>query len=178
VQQPRTSETLDTLSDRLMFRLAYRRFNDHEALVVNHAVQAGNTSGVRWYELRDPGGAPKVIQQGTYAPDSTFRWMGSIAMDKAGNMLMGYSVSSRQISPGIRFTGRSVSDPPNQMAAEKQAVPGKGSQQNPERWGDYASMSIDPTDDCTFWFSTQYVSQTGKFNWSTSIVPVKFSSCQ
>ena len=80
---------LDTLSDRLMFRLAYRQFNDHEALVVNHAVQAGNTSGVRWYELRDPGGAPKIIQQGTYAPDSTFRWMGSIAMDKAGNMLMG-----------------------------------------------------------------------------------------
>ena len=99
-------------------------------------------------------------------------------MDKAGNMLMGYTVSSSQISPGIRFTGRSVSDPPNQMAIEQQAVQGKGSQLSPERWGDYASMSIDPTDDCTFWFSTQYVSQTGKFNWSTSIVPVKFTGCQ
>jgi hypothetical protein len=178
VAQPRTSETLDTLSDRLMFRLAYRKFSDHEALAVNHAVQAGNSSGVRWYELRDPGGAPKIFQQGTYAPDAAFRWMGSIAMDKAGNALMGYSVSSRQISPGIRFTGRSAGDPPDQMAIEQQAVPGKGSQQSPERWGDYASMSIDPTDDCTFWFATQYVSQTGKFNWSTSIVPVKFSSCQ
>jgi len=99
-------------------------------------------------------------------------------LDKVGNMLIGYSVSSPQISPGIRFTGRSASDPLNQMGIEQQAVPGKGSQQSPERWGDYASMSIDPTDDCTFWFSTQYVSQTGKFNWSTSIVPVKFSSCR
>jgi hypothetical protein len=178
VKQPKTSETLDTLSDRLMFRLAYRKFNDHEALAVNHAVVAGNSSGVRWYELRDPGGTPTVFEQGTYAPDAAFRWMASIAMDKAGNMLMGYSVSNPQISPGIRFTGRSASDPPNQMAIEQSAVAGKGSQTNPERWGDYASMSVDPTDDCTFWFSTQFVSQTGKFNWSTSIVPVKFSSCQ
>ena len=178
VKQPKTSETLDTLSDRLMFRLAYRKFNDHEALAVNHAVVAGNSSGVRWYELRDPGGTPTVFEQGTYAPDAAFRWMASIAMDKAGNMLMGYSVSSPQISPGIRFTGRSASDPPNQMAIEQSAVAGKGSQTNPQRWGDYASMSVDPADDCTFWFSTQFVSQTGKFNWSTSIVPVKFSSCQ
>jgi hypothetical protein len=104
--------------------------------------------------------------------------MASIAMDKAGDMLMGYSVSSSQISPGIRFTGRSAGDPPNQMAIEQQAVPGKGSQQSPERWGDYASMSIDPTDDCTFWFSTEEVANTGRANWTTSIVPVKFSSCR
>jgi hypothetical protein len=177
VKQPRTSETLDTLSDRLMFRLAYRKFSDHEALVVNHAVVAGASSGVRWYELRDPGGTPKIFQQGTYAPDAAFRWMGSIAMDKTGNMLIGYSVSSPQIFPAIRFTGRSATDPVNQMAMEQSAVPGKGSQLTPERWGDYASMSVDPTDDCTFWFSTQYASMTGKFNWSTSIVPVKFTSC-
>jgi hypothetical protein len=177
VKQPGTKETLDTLSDRLMFRLAYRRFSDHESLVVNHAVVAGASSGVRWYELRDPGGTPTIFQQGTYAPSTAFRWMASVAMDKAGNMLMGYSVSSPKISPSIRFTGRSVSDPPNQLTAEQVAVKGKGFQQTPERWGDYASMSIDPTDDCTFWFSTQYVSVTGKFNWSTSIVPVKFSSC-
>ena len=178
VVQPKTQETLDTLSDRLMFRLAYRRFGDHEAMVVNHAVIAGPSSGVRWYELRDPGGTPTVFQQGTFAPDAAFRWMASIAMDKAGNMLMGYSVSSSKISPAIRFTGRSASDPSNQMGAEQQAVVGKGSQITPERWGDYASMSIDPTDDCTFWFSTQYVSMTGKFNWSTKIIPVKFTSCQ
>ena len=177
VVQPKSSQRLDTLSDRLMFRLAYRRFADHEAMVVNHVVVAGASSGVRWYELRNPGGTPTVFQQGTFAPDAAFRWMASIAMDKAGDMLMGYSVSSSKISPAIRFTGRSVSDPPNQMGAEQQAVVGKGSQSSPERWGDYASMSIDPTDDCTFWFSTQYVSTTGKFNWSTKIIPVKFTSC-
>jgi hypothetical protein len=104
--------------------------------------------------------------------------MGSIAMDKAGNLLMGYSVSSPNIFPGIRFTGRSAGDPPNQMAAEQHAVDGTGSQIRPERWGDYASMSIDPTDDCTFWFSTQYEADTGSFNWRTSIVSVRFLGCQ
>jgi hypothetical protein len=98
-------------------------------------------------------------------------------MDKAGNMLMGYSVSSLETFPGIRFTGRSAGDPLNQMAIEQAAVPGTGVQQSPTRWGDYASMSIDPTDDCTFWFSSQYLASTGSFNWSTSVVPVRFSSC-
>jgi hypothetical protein len=178
VTQPNTTELLDTLSDRLMFRLAYRNFGDHEVLVVNHAVAAGASSGVRWYEVRDPGGTPTIFQQGTYAPDGAFRWMASIAMDKAQNMLMGYSASGPQIFPSIRFTGRSASDPHNQMAAEQAAVNGTGFQSNPERWGDYSSMSVDPIDDCTFWFSTQYIGTTGSFNWQTSIVPVKFSNCQ
>ena len=99
-------------------------------------------------------------------------------MDKVGNLLIGYSVSSPTIFPSIRFTGRVPSDPPNQLAAEQIAVKGGGSQINPERWGDYASMSVDPTDDCTFWFTTQFLPKTGKFNWLTSIVAVKFSSCQ
>jgi hypothetical protein len=178
VTQPNTTELLDTLSDRLMFRLAYRNLGDHEALVVNHSVAAGASSGIRWYEVRDPGGTPAISQQGTYAPDDAFRWMGSVAMDKAGNMLMGYSISSSNTFPGIRFTGRSSSDPPNQMAAEQHAVNGTGSQNTPERWGDYASMSIDPTDDCTFWFSTQYAAVTGSFNWRTSVISVRFPSCQ
>jgi hypothetical protein len=178
VVQPDTTELLDTLSDRLMFRLAYRNFGDHAVLVVNHAVAVAAASGVRWYELRDPGGTPTIFQQGSYAPDGAFRFMASIAMDKAQNMLMGYSVSSQQIFPSIRFTGRSTADPPNQMADEQVPVNGTGAQTNPERWGDYSSMSIDPTDDCTFWFSTQYQGTTGQFNWQTSIIHVKFSSCQ
>jgi hypothetical protein len=176
VPQPKTPELLDTLSDRLMFRLAYRNFGDHEALVVNHAVAVGPSGGVRWYELRTPGGTPSIFQQGTYAPDASFRWMGSVAMDKAGNMLMGYSVSSKKIFPSVRFTGRSSGDPPNQMAAEQQAVAGVGAQSRVDRWGDYASMSIDPTDDCTFWFSTQYVAKNG--DWTTEVVPAKFTQCQ
>jgi hypothetical protein len=177
VTQPNTPEQLDTLSDRLMFRLAYRNFGDHEVLVVNHAVATAASSGVRWYEVRNLSGAPTIFQQGTFALDNAFRFMGSIAMDKAHNMLMGYSVSGPQTFPSIRFTGRIASDPLNQMAAEQAAVSGAGSQTSPERWGDYASMSLDPTDDCTFWFSTQYIGESGSFNWQTSIVPVKFSNC-
>jgi hypothetical protein len=178
ISQPNTTELLDTLSDRLMFRLAYRNFGDHDSLVVNHAVSIGSLAGLRWYELRDPGSNLKIFQQGTYAPDAIFRWMGSMAMDKVGNILIGYSVSGPHTFPAIRFSGRSVNDPANQLAAEQQAVLGMGSQNNPERWGDYASMSVDPSDDCTFWFTTQYLPATGGYNWRTSIVPVRFTSCK
>src|SRR5512135_1814160 len=82
------------VADRLMYRLAYRNFGDHEALVVNHSVTAGSSVGIRWYEIRSPNATPTVFQQGTYAPDSNYRWMGSIAMDKVGDIALGYSVSS------------------------------------------------------------------------------------
>lgn len=178
VRQPNTPERLDTLSDRLMFRLAYRNFGDHESLVVNHSVTVGTGAGVRWYEVRSPGTTPAIAQQGTYAPSVIFRWMGSVAMDKIGNMAMGYSVSGSRTFPNIRFTGRAVSDPPNQMAVEQQAVKGIGSQTRPDRWGDYSSMSVDPTDDCTFWFTTQSLGKTGSANWRTSVVHFKFTNCQ
>ena len=157
-----------------MFRLAYRNFGDHETLVVNHAVAATAAHRAYWYEVRDPGGTPTIFQQGTYAPDGTFRWMASIAMDKAQNVLMGYSRSGPQIFPSVFFTGRSASGRPNQLAIEKAAVNGTGSQSNPDRWGDYSSMSLDPTDElpASFWFSTQYEGVTGQFNWQTSICPV------
>src|SRR5207249_11339915 len=112
IPQPSTSEKLDSLADRLMYRLAYRHFADgHEALVVNHSVKvSGNrrnqVEGVRWYELRSPNGTPAVFQQGTFSPDSTSRWMGSIAMDKVGDIAVGYSASSGSIFPAIRYTGR------------------------------------------------------------------------
>jgi hypothetical protein len=178
VSQPRTTQLLDTLSDRLMFRLAYRNFGDHDSLVVNHSVSAGTSTGIRWYEIRNLSQIPTIFQQGTFALDATFRWMGSIAMDKLGDMLMGYSVSSKTVIPGIRFTGRTVGDLANQMRMEQQAILGKGSQLSPDRWGDYASMSIDPTNDCTFWFSTQYLANSGGANWATAVVPVKFMQCQ
>ena len=97
---------LDALGDRLMYRLAYRNFGDHESLVVTHSVTAGSSVGMRWYEIRNPAGTPTVYQQGTYAPDSAYRWMGSIAMNKSGDIALGYSVSSSSIFPSIRYTGR------------------------------------------------------------------------
>jgi Bacterial Ig domain len=184
IPQTGTTQLLDSLADRLMYRLAYRNFpNDsspHESLVVTHSVNPGTgNSAIRWYELRNPGGTPTVYQQSTFAPDSDFRWMGSIAMDKVGDILVGYSDSSSSIHPGIRYTGRGVSDPLNTMQIESSFIfAGGGSQTtNLSRWGDYSSMSIDPVDDCTFWYTQEYLKNNGTFNWSTRVSSASFPSC-
>lgn len=178
VPQLGTNQKLDSLADRLMYRLAYRNFGDHEALVVNHSVTVGTSVGVRWYEIRSPGSSPTVFQQGTFAPDANFRWMGSAAMDHVGNLAVGYSVSSTTINPGIRFTGRAPSDPLGTLGTELDIQDGTGSQlANLNRWGDYSSISVDPTDDCTFWYTTEYLKANGTFNWSTRIANFKFAGC-
>ncbi len=178
IPQTGTTQQLDSLGDRLMYRLAYRNFGDHESLVVNHSVTAGSSVGVRWYELRSPSTTPTVFQQGTYAPDSNFRWMGSIAMDKVGNMALGYSVSSSSMHPAIRYTGRVPTDSLGTMEGETSIIEGTGSQlTNLNRWGDYSSVSIDPIDDCTFWYTNEYLQTNGTFNWSTRIASFKFPSC-
>ena len=178
IPQLGTSQLLASLADRLMYRLAYRNFGDHESLVVNHSIATTNAVGVRWYELRNPSGTPVVYQQGTYAPDSEYRWMGSIAMDKAGNMALGYSISSSTRNPSINYTVRSASDALGQMGSETQMLPGTGSQlPTLNRWGDYSAMSIDPVDDCTFWYTTEYLKQDGTFNWSTRIGSFQMANC-
>src|SRR5207247_5262995 len=101
IPQSGTSQQLDSLADRLMFRLAYRNFGNHESLVVTHSVTAGAGGGVRWYEIQNPNGTPVVAQQSTFSPDSGFRWMGSVAMDRAGDLAVGYSRSSGSLFPSI-----------------------------------------------------------------------------
>jgi hypothetical protein len=178
VPQSGTTNKLDSLADRLMFRLAYRNLGTKEALVVNHSVVAGSSGGVRWYEIDNPGGTPTVAQQSTFAPDTTFRWMGSIAMDHNGNMAMGYSKSSSTTFPSIAFTGRLATDPASTMQAESTIINGSGSQTGTlTRWGDYSAISVDPVDDCTFWYTTEYLKASGTFNWSTRIANFKFSVC-
>jgi hypothetical protein len=178
VPQPGTNQTLDSLADRLMYRLAYRNLGTHESLVVNHSVVAGSSGGVRWYELQNPNGTVTLAQQSTFAPDSNFRWMGSIAMDKSGDMALGYSISSSSTSPTVAFTGRAASDPANTMQAETIVVSGTGSQTGGlNRWGDYSAMQIDPVDDCTFWYTQEYMKTTGSFNWNTRIANFKFPGC-
>ncbi|MEU3787586.1 hypothetical protein [Streptomyces sp900129855] len=187
IPQGGTAQTLESLGDRAMFRLAYRNFGDHESLVVNHSVQAGASTGVRWYELRLVGGNPTVYQQGTYAPDATHRWMGSTAQDRVGDMAVGYSQSSDATFPSIRFTGRLAGDPLGTLPlGETTAQAGGGSQTNgtpcgnncgPARWGDYTSMAIDPSDDCTFWYTNQYQPATGVGNWHTRIASFRLSNC-
>ncbi|WP_267225534.1 hypothetical protein [Dyella silvae] len=185
VPQAGTSQKLDSLGDRLMFRLAYRNFSGHEALVATHSVKVGTTkrnqyTGVRWYEIRNPGTTPVVYQQSTFAPDQTYRWLGSVAMDKQGNMALGYSASSSTIHPAIRYTGRLATDPLNTMQSENSIIEGLGSQSgnNLSRWGDYSAMTIDPVDDCTFWYTNEYLRTTGAFNWNTRLESFKFSTCQ
>ncbi len=178
VPQPGTSEQLDSLGDRLMYRLAYRKFADHEALVVNHSVAVGSTVGVRWYELRrTSGSAFSLYQQGTFSPDSTYRWMGSIAMDQVGDIALGYSTSSSTVYPSITYTGRVPSDPLGTMETESTLQPGGGSQTGYTRWGDYSAMRIDPSDDCTFWYTNEYYPVTSSYAWHTAIGSMKFTNC-
>jgi len=180
IQEPSPGERLDSLDDRLMFRLAYRNFGDHESLVVNHTVKSSaSLAGVRWYELRSPRVEPFVSQQGTVIDTSTNFWMGSIAMDKLGNMALGLSASSLTLNPSVFTVGRAVTDPPGVMSGPTVIVDGTGVQESSfNRWGDYSDMSIDPSDDCTFWYTQEYYKTTGSFNWTTRIASFKFDSCQ
>ncbi len=173
VTQPGTTQKLDSLGDRLMYRLAYRKFSDgHEALVANHSI----TTGTRWYEIRDPNGTPTVFQQGTFHPDASTRWMGSIAMDQSGDIALGYSVSSSSVFPSIAFTGRVRGDTLGLMETEQSIVNGTGSQRGVNRWGDYSALTVDPADDCTFWYTQEYIKDGGA-SWNTRIASFKFNSC-
>ena len=178
VPQPGTTTQLDSLADRLMYRLAYRRFSDHESLVVNHSVTVSDGGGVRWYEIQSPGTTPVVAQQGTWAPDSSYRWMGSIAMDRIGDIAVGYSISSGGVYPSIAFAGRVPSDPAGALEAETPVMTGSGSQTGElTRWGDYSGMTVDPTDDCTFWYAQEYMVSNGSWNWRTRIANFQFPGC-
>jgi hypothetical protein len=183
IPQP-NNQKLDSLGDRLMYRLAYRMFGDHASMVVNHSVTAGSSVGVRWYELRQSAasspqcasftaGAFYVCQQGTFAPtDGAYRWMGSAAMDHAGNIAIGYSKSSGSVYPSIAIASRTPAMLPGTMGTETILLAGAGAQTTYNRWGDYTSLRIDPSDDTTFWYTNEYYSKNSpffNFNWSTAI---------
>jgi uncharacterized repeat protein (TIGR01451 family) len=174
------SSGLDGIGDRLMFRAAYRNFGDHESLVTNYTVSSSGVAGVRWIELRNVTNGPvTVFQESTYQPDTTWRWMGSVAMDNAGDLAVGFSASSSTINPQIRYAGRLAGDPLNTLAqGEATLFAGAGSQSGTgDRWGDYSAMSVDPVDDCTFWYTNEYYSTTSAFNWRTRIGNFAFSQC-
>jgi len=180
VPQLGTGDPLDTLGDRGMFRSAYRNFGDHEALVGNMTVASGGVAGVRWFEINNvTSGTPSFVQQSTYQPDNTWRWMGSVAMDHSGDMALGFSASDATIHPQIRYTGRLAGDPPNTMGqGEAHLIDGAGSQTDTVgRWGDYSDMTVDPVDDCTFWYTQEYYDTTSSFNWRTRIGNFKFPTC-
>jgi hypothetical protein len=180
IPQPGTPRGLDAIGDRLMFRLQYRNFGSYQTLVTNHTVDAGSgVAGVRWYELRNSGSGWSIYQQGTYAPDSDSRWMGSAAMNASGTIALGYSVSSSSTYPSIRYAGRLSTDPLGVLSqGETTLIAGSGSQTSTlYRWGDYSTLSLDPGDDCTFWYTNEYLTTTGTAPWRTRIGSFQVTCC-
>jgi hypothetical protein len=184
IPEPGTSAKIDFLGyrQRPTFRLAFRKFPGYETMVTNQSVQASpGVAGVRWYEIRRIHGVFSLFQQGTYAPsDSVNRWMGSVAMDKLGNIGLGFSVSdATSVYPGIRYTGRKKTDPPGMMTVhEKVVMAGTGSQlTSNSRWGDYTDLTIDPLDSCTFWYVNEYYQTTSSEGWQTRIGSFKLKGC-
>ncbi|HMJ66181.1 MAG TPA: HYR domain-containing protein, partial [Candidatus Binatia bacterium] len=189
VPQPGVATTLETLTVWPMWRLQYRNFGTHETLVFNHTVDADGAdhAGIRWYELRRSGGSGwSIFQQGTHAPDGgspgladdVHRWMGSIAMDAGGNIALAYSVSSGTVYPGIRYAGRLAGDPLGVMTLpEVTIVSGAGSQTDGSgRWGDYSTLTVDPVDECKFWFTSEYYATTSQGGWTTRIAAFTLDS--
>ncbi len=172
-----------------MFRLAlHRTVNSANVPVtsymVSHAIKNGSTGAERWYEFRAPASNPtalSIYQGGTYAPDAIYRFMGSLAMDKQGNIAMGYSRSSATQHPDVYFTGRAANrsfgnDGRVKLPIVNQTVATGSQPDTSHRWGDYSSMTID-LDGCTFWYTKQYYTSTTRFDWSTRVASLKFNNC-
>jgi hypothetical protein len=168
-----------------MYRAQYRNFGSYQTLVLNHTVDPGNNSaGIRWVELRKTTGSWFLYQTGTFAPaDGLSRWMGSIAMDGAGNIALGYSVSGPSTFPSIRYTTRTASDPLGTLGGgEMTLVDGTDVQTDSHnRWGDYSTISVDPTDNCTFWYTQEYQRGDGDLqqdrDFKTRIGSFKLNNC-
>jgi len=169
VPQPGTTQKLDDLAMMIMYRLQYRNFGTHETLVTNHTISTSGRASVRWYEMRKTTGDWTIYQQGTFSPDIEERWMGSAAMNGNGDIAIGYSVSSSNVYPSVRYTGRRADDPLGQMTVEEVEVKaGLSSQSFINRWGDYSCLNVDPADDSTFWFTTEYMRSSGWGTWISS----------
>jgi hypothetical protein len=201
IAPPQPAQYLDVLGDRLMFRFAYRNYGDHESFVVNQTVDTPpdpstgvGRNGVRWYELRNLSAGPVVYQQSTFAPlqDPTnplWRWMGSAAMDHSGDFAIGYSASGPNYFPSLHYAGRLASDPVNDLSqGEAVMFAGLGIEANTglfpfrNRWGDYSALTVDPTDDCTFWYTNEYLAPNSPtdilpVDWHTRIGSFRFSQC-
>jgi cyclophilin family peptidyl-prolyl cis-trans isomerase/HEAT repeat protein len=180
VPQPGVERKLDSQGDKLMARVVYRRIGNTESVVATHSINtAAGAGGVRWYEFRiGKDRAPTLYQQGTYAPDATYRWLPSPAIDKFGNIGIGYSAGSATQFPEQRFAGRRPSDPLGVLSfRESRMVTGEGSQTNTLRWEDYTQTAVDPSDDCTIWFVGDYY-RPGATNYSSRIGAYRMPGCK
>ncbi len=178
IAQQGTSQKVDAVPQILMFRAQYRNWGTSQSIVCAHSVDVDDSdhAGIRWYELENTGSGWSIRQQGTYAPDANSRWIPSIAMDANHNIGLGYNVSSSSMYPGIRYCGQSALENQNASGvmdiAEETVLDGTSSHTSDNRWADYAEMSVDPSDDATFWFTTEYAN--GESSKSTQIVSFQF----
>jgi hypothetical protein len=179
VPQPGSEKRLDAQGDKIMARLVYRKVNGKESIVAVHSVNtAAGGGGVRWYEFRlDKNREPQLYQQGTYAPDQYFRWMASPAIDRYGNIGIGYSYGGSPNFAGQRFAARTANDPKGQLTLQETILANGEGSQNVMRWQDYTQTAIDPSDDCTIWYVGDYVKKDAP-NYSTRIGAFKLPGCK
>ncbi len=180
VPQPGTARRLDSQGDKLIQRLVYRNFGDHESITAEHSVAtAAHAGGIRWYEFRlNRQRDPVLYQQGTYAPDGFYRWLGSMAMDRRGNIAVGYSFGGDPHYPGQRYAARMAGDPKGQLTFHEAVLAeGQASQTGSLRWEDYTNIAVDPSDDCTFWFVGNYL-RSGAASSSTRIGSFAVPGCK
>jgi len=179
VPQPNTERRLDVQGDKIMQRLVYRKVRGHESIVAAHSVATQGGGGVRWYEFRlDQKGDPKLYQQGTYAPEGFYRWMPSIAMDKKGDIGVGYSFGGLPNFPGLRFAARRAGDAKGLLTLHESVLAtGEASQTNTLRWEDYTTTALDPSDDCTFWYVGDYL-KAGDTGYRTRIGSFRLPNCK
>ena len=182
ISQKGTSQKFDAVSEWPMQRLAYRKFPGREVMVGNFTVGGGHgTAGaaIRWFELRNTGSGWGLYQEGTLdINDGIDRFMGSIAMDKKGNIALGYSVSGAAIYPGVRYVARAAGDPLGTMGIERVLIDSGGAQTGSNRWGDYSAMAVDPSTDCQFWYTNQYYQVNAATNWKTIVGAFTMPGCQ
>ena len=182
IPQPNTSALLLAHPEQLMYRLAWRNVNGTEHLVANETVILSSSpvvAGVVWFDIVNPATNPALAQYAPVSDPAISYWIGSLAQDKDGDIALGFNASSPSLYPSVEIAGRLASDPPNTMSQPEFLVEGGGAQANTSKWGSHADMSLDPSDDCVFWFTAEYVKTTQQgFDWSTRIGSFRFNACQ
>ena len=183
IRQPGTVQRVDPVSEWPMHRFPYRRFAGGRQTLLGTFTVGGGTgevgAAIRWFELRRIPGSPwTLLQEGTHDPGGVHdRFMGSIAMDQAGNIALGYSISSSTLSPSIRYATRTPGDPPGTLQQERTLRAGAGSQTGSNRWGDYSAMAVDPVTDCQFWYTNEFYNPSSANQWRTSIGAFTMPGC-
>ena len=184
IPQPNTSELLLAYPDQLMYRLAWRNVGGTEHLVTNETVILQSSpvvAGVVWFDVVNPAASAELAQYGTVSDPAMVNsyWIGSLAQDQDGDIALGFNASSASLYPSIDLAGRLESGQAGAMTLLGPLVTGTGSQTNTSLWGTHADMSLDPTNDCVFWFTGEYVKTTSSgFDWNTRIGSFEFTTCQ